>query len=232
MPKAVLFDLDCTLYDRDAVYVNMLGAFKRRFAERLNPALDNWALLESLEHSDRLGSYTGGGWPYILQFQTEAGLWADPPTSEELVAFIHEHFAAALCPDPEAAALMVTLKSNGYLLGLITNGPADFQGEKLDKTGLRDFFDVIVISGNEPKPKPHPSIFARALEELGCAPEKAVYVGDSPVSDVCGARGAGMIPVWIRYYDKWPTPYTPPRYSIRRLRELPDVLADMQKNGL
>ena len=231
MIKAVLFDLDCTLYDRDEAYVNLLDTFKRYFADRLTKELDDDTLLRLLCRCDRVGSYLNRGWAGILEKQIEAGLWTDAPTADELLDFIHAHFADAVRPWPDAAPLMETLKKQGYKLGLVTNGPEDFQTEKAKRIGLFDCFDCVLTSGAEGRAKPHPQIFAHALQLLGCDPEEAVFVGDSPVADVCGARGVGMHAVWMRYYDLWPEPYAKPAYSIARLAELPAVLSEIERKS-
>ncbi len=46
--------------------------------------------------------------------------------------------------------------------------------------------------------KPHPKPFHACLEQLDCAPDAAVYVGDDPRIDVEGARNAGLHAVWLR----------------------------------
>ncbi len=43
--------------------------------------------------------------------------------------------------------------------------------------------------------KPSPLMFRLALERLGCAPEEAVMVGDSPATDIAGGRAAGLYTV-------------------------------------
>lgn len=46
--------------------------------------------------------------------------------------------------------------------------------------------------------KPAPAIFHAALEELGCAPDQAVMIGDDLDSDVGGAQRAGCRAVLVR----------------------------------
>jgi HAD superfamily hydrolase (TIGR01549 family) len=57
--------------------------------------------------------------------------------------------------------------------------------------GAASAFDAIVVSGEELIEKPDPRIFAIACRRLGVAPENALHVGDSPIDDVEGAKGAG-----------------------------------------
>lgn len=84
-----------------------------------------------------------------------------------------------------------------YWLGMITNGAPDLQRLKLDGTGLRAYFDPLVVSGDLGVGKPEAAIFATALDRAGVAPEEAVMIGDSWYRDVLGAIGAGMRAVWI-----------------------------------
>ena len=67
----------------------------------------------------------------------------------------------------------------------------------LDDHGLRQWFAVIVISGEVGVQTPHPQIFRVALEQTGLTPVDVVYVGDT-VDDMQAARAAGMHPILIR----------------------------------
>jgi putative hydrolase of the HAD superfamily len=49
--------------------------------------------------------------------------------------------------------------------------------------------------------KPHPKIFARAVDEVGVDAQRILFVGDRLRADVRGARDAGMTTVqamWFR----------------------------------
>jgi putative hydrolase of the HAD superfamily len=48
--------------------------------------------------------------------------------------------------------------------------------------------------------KPHPAIFERVLEELGVAPEDALFVGDRLFEDIRGAAELGMTTVQALWY--------------------------------
>ena len=84
-----------------------------------------------------------------------------------------------------------------YRLGIISNGPSDLQRYKLKLFDLEREFDPIVISGEIGVAKPDQKIFRYALERAGVSPEEALYVGDSPVYDIVGAKGAGMMMAWV-----------------------------------
>lgn len=86
--------------------------------------------------------------------------------------------------------------------GIITNGSIKQQNEKIDKLGIRDYFDCILISEEVGISKPDVRLFQRACEELNCQPNECFFVGDSWESDVIGSHNSGMNPIWFNRYDK------------------------------
>jgi HAD superfamily hydrolase (TIGR01509 family) len=91
----------------------------------------------------------------------------------------------------------------------------------LDREGVTDLFDAIVVSDEVGWRKPQARIFETALERLGVAPETALFVGDRLDMDVAGARAMGMTAVWInRTADAVPAGQAPPDFEIRDLDEL------------
>lgn len=69
--------------------------------------------------------------------------------------------------------------------------------ELLHTLELVGHFEAVVTSARVGFEKPHPGIFAHALEVMGVGPGNAIHVGDSPRADVTGAQGAGIRPVLI-----------------------------------
>lgn len=105
-------------------------------------------------------------------------------------------------------------------IGMITNGPTAIQQPKIDLLQIEHLFPFILISESVGIWKPDPVIFHMALERAGIPAEDAVYVGDSPIADVPGAKAAGMRAVWINCAGiDWPGD-EPPDIEIRDLNEL------------
>lgn len=82
-------------------------------------------------------------------------------------------------------------------LGLVTNGASCLQHEKLDHSGLRPFFDVVIVSAEFGIGKPDASIFRHALSCLVEPHEQAVMLGDSLARDIDGALSAGLQAIWV-----------------------------------
>lgn len=113
------------------------------------------------------------------------------------------------------------LSEQGCRLGIISNFEAWLQ-ELLDLLDVSRHFEVVVISGREKYEKPHPEIYSTALRRAGVPPQRALHVGDSPLSDYQGPSETGMRAVLIDRWNRFPD-FDGSR--VRDLRELPGLLA-------
>ena len=90
------------------------------------------------------------------------------------------------------------LKSQGYLLGCVTNKAAQFTIPLLKDLGIHDDFGIVVSGDTLPVKKPDPGPLLHAAAHFGVAPEESLMIGDS-VSDVKAARAAGFQIVCMSY---------------------------------
>ena len=110
-----------------------------------------------------------------------------------------------------------------HRLGVVTNGSPSMQREKLEGLGLDDAFETVVFAGYDTAPKPEPEPFRRALDVLSVDPERAVHVGNSPRSDVAGARAAGVRAALLAdAYGTGASPDPEPSYVLGTLVDLHD----------
>ncbi|MCA9215256.1 MAG: HAD family hydrolase [Planctomycetales bacterium] len=93
--------------------------------------------------------------------------------------------------------LLSCLMERGYQLAIMTNNLVSEQIPKLRQLDLEQYFDVVSISEDVGVAKPHPKIFEVTLERLGLHRHEVVMVGDSLASDIAGAIGVGMPTVWL-----------------------------------
>ncbi len=106
-----------------------------------------------------------------------------------------------------------------FSVAIVANADRDFLADCLSKNGLE--FDVVVDSESMRCYKPDPRIFQEACHRLSVEPVVCAMVGDTPGTDLSGARGVGMPAVWInRVAAKWPHGMTPPDAVITNLGEL------------
>jgi HAD superfamily hydrolase (TIGR01549 family) len=91
----------------------------------------------------------------------------------------------------DAAPALAELRGLGLRLVCASNWDVSLP-EVLARCELDGSLDGVVTSAEVGARKPDPAIFAAALELAGCAPDEAVYVGDTPDEDLAGARAAGV----------------------------------------
>ncbi len=226
MIKAVIFDFDHTLYDRDASYAKMFAPFKADMAEFINHDLSDEELLRRMKQADKDGAYPVG-WPDVYKEKVAHDVFKKIPTYEEYMKVIRTHQPRTITLWNDTLSTLTTLRERGYKIGMLTNGGVNSQMDKLNNTPLAPYFDTIIISGSLPEGKPHASAYHTICREMGVAPEEAVYVGDHPINDVEGSKKAGLTAIWIPYVRPFPADRLQPDHTIEALGELPALLAEI-----
>ena len=98
----------------------------------------------------------------------------------------------ALCTGaPRAQGLKIVVASNADDAHL---DPA------LDRCGIRGLVDAVISSEGVCSYKPRRPFFDAIADWAGVEAGEVLYVGDSPLADVTGARAAGMASYWVRRY--------------------------------
>jgi putative hydrolase of the HAD superfamily len=129
--------------------------------------------------------------------------------------------------------MLNSLKHKGFALGLIsdTDGLEGMKSRRIGESGLREFFDAIVIAGEDTREvKPSTQPFLRISQLLEIPLEHCVFVGDNPEVDVSGPKQLGMKTIIIGDEMPQPTEKTSrPDYFIRRedLGELGEIIPRM-----
>jgi putative hydrolase of the HAD superfamily len=118
----------------------------------------------------------------------------------------HDVWASYFSLAASTHALLESLRNRGLKLAIVSNtaSPEWLLRPVLERQGLVERVDAVVLSSEVGKRKPHPAIFERALAELGVRPEEALFVGDRLDADVYGASRVGMRTVqalWFRADD-------------------------------
>ncbi len=204
--RAVLFDLDDTLLDYS-------GGADRCWAEACAVAapgagVDPAALLAAIdevkawfwsdperhrrERVDMLGA-----WRKIVEHALERCGGPRDGLALRVATEFAARRRAAWRLFPDALATLTVLRRRGLALGLVTNGDATMQREKIARWQLAPFFDVVVIEGEFGCGKPDPRVFRHALETLAIEPAEAWMVGDNLVWDVEGAQRVGVRAAWV-----------------------------------
>ena len=196
--RAVLFDLDQTLYDNDeAREAAALNELERLFTPSQISTL--LSLMSALQ-----GGLEADGSSTDFQSTLRATL---PNLSDDAVSFLvsmSAHWLSSMRLNPGADELLMRLEGLGIPFGIVTNAPA-VQRAKLEHLGLSHRTTCIFISDEFGCEKPDTSIFLAAATTLGVLPEQILFVGDSAEADILGAKRAGMRAAWVRRSQTWPS---------------------------
>ena len=147
----------------------------------------------------------------------------DPAFAEHLANRFRRERRQRNAMFPDAAQLLPEL-SQRLPLALVTNGAPDLQHFKIDASGVRPYFQSIVVSGELGIGKPHPAPMQRALQRLNCNPAHAAMVGNNLSSDIAGAQNTGVHAIWLNRDATPSTGHIRPDAVIASLSELPDLV--------
>ncbi|MEO3945356.1 HAD family hydrolase [Gorillibacterium sp. CAU 1737] len=232
--KAVFFDVDDTLYDH-------LWPFQKAVEAVLGPN-DAFPYEEAYHrmryYSDTLSADYGGagtmeGSPAMEVMRRDRFRFAfrdfDVALTEEEAEAMQAAYIAcqySLEPYPGVRELMERLLAEGKVVGLITNGPAEHQRNKIRALGMDGLIpaDHRFISAAVGWDKPDPRIFAHANEVTGTEASSSVYIGDSWRNDVVGALAAGWHVIWFNHREVEPESEGAPTEVARSYAELARLL--------
>ncbi len=101
-------------------------------------------------------------------------------------------------PIHESVELLAHLRTSGqYRLLALTNWSAETFPVALNRYEFLQWFEGIVVSGDEKVAKPEAEIFQRLMDRYEVKPEEAVFIDDSP-KNVEGAQAVGMKAIHFR----------------------------------
>ena len=95
--------------------------------------------------------------------------------------------------------LLTELKNANIPVGICTNMLADVQMKKLCKLGLEDICGILISSEDAGRDKPHAPIFDLACKKLNVSPKQTLMVGDSIKHDIKGALDFNMQAMWLNW---------------------------------
>lgn len=200
--RAVICDLDGTLYDYDAAHASAFRALYRHVRELFGGVTEEAFASDHAAAMEVQRARTGGDRAAVherlIRYQIMLEARGIPIRhAPDMVRAYWSAFLETMRPFPGAREAVLGLKADGLLIGVGTNMTAWYQYEKLRRLDLLDALDLIVTSEECGAEKPDGRLFHLCAEKAGCAPGACVFVGDDRERDALGARAAGMVPVWL-----------------------------------
>jgi len=223
--KAILFDIDDTLFDRDKAQREWARLMIKEFREVFK-GIEQKIIVDALLESDRIGTEEfnrthSRDAARVVRFKTFLKLLnLSSESAESITALYVESYSKINSPVKGAKSVIESL-SKTYRLGIVSNGFRDVQYQKLKTLEIKDLFDCIVLSSEVGVWKPDPRLFFRAISLLERQSEECMYVGNFYDDDILGAKKAGMQTCW---FNPGGAPAVQksykPNYVIRKLDEI------------
>lgn len=192
--KAVLFDLDDTLLDRDNAVDKLFFIMLEKCYEDINDSIKREMLQKFKEHDKR--NYGQKDKTKVL----EAFFDAYPPKyripHNDIIAFWNKHFPYCFSVNEDRINIVNEIKSQ-VKVAIITNGTVHRQKAKIMSTNLHHYFETIIISDEVGVSKPDKRIFELALNMLNVQPEDTLFVGDDLERDIGGCQNANIKGIWF-----------------------------------
>ena len=200
--KAVLFDLDDTLFDHHGCAHEALAAVQRSHEllraepfERLERIHSGF--LEEL-HADVMLGRVPIEVARVERFRRLLATVGAPEDDDAaaVAALYRDTYRTVRRAIAGAAALLEALAARARI-AVVSNNLLEEQRDKLRTCALEQFVEALIVSEEAGVSKPDPAIFQIALDRLGVSPAEAVMVGDSWTADIVGARAAGIRAIWF-----------------------------------
>jgi HAD superfamily hydrolase (TIGR01662 family) len=247
--RAIIFDLGHTLWDigpqrgaLELAYADMRTTLVERLGRDDLPAAAELQLAVRDALRDASETYFTNGdhvdqppsWTWVDRGCRALGVELDRALLVEITPpLFATEIDSLVCGEGTREALAEL--STSYRLGCITNTLADTATIRamLRNHGMEQMMGSVVVSADEGWRKPHPSLFEKAMRELGTAPAESVFVGDSPLHDIAGAKAVGMRAVLTRQYVQRPIDNSTPAPDaiIGHVRELDDVVRRLEERA-
>lgn len=109
------------------------------------------------------------------------------------------------------------LYNTGYKLGVISNGDLNQQTDKLKRTGIYKFFEIVTTSSEYDYSKPNPKLYEAIIQRFNIDKNEMIMIGDQVEKDVIPCLSIGIDAIWLNRKEK------ENKENVKEIKNLKDV---------
>jgi len=234
--KAVLFDLDNTLYNYDVPHKRALNAAFKELRKSINISRTQFEHLFEIAKAEikRELSGTASAHNRALYFQRLIEKTHNTLDVEIILKLYDTYWSSFLKnmkPSKKTLETLKKIKQKGLRIAVVSDMTAQIQLKKLKKLRISRYVDFLVTSEESGSEKPHLIMFLLALNKLKVSPSEAIMVGDNTTSDIEGANSAGLYTILIKRGPLAKRPkedYQKPDAVIQEISEVLNILEKLE----
>lgn len=237
--KAILFDLDDTLFDYEKCHQAASKHIFYEIHQKTKTPLELVPLLFEIAQKEvkmqLLGTAASHNKDLYFQkiFEKMNSQMKNKIMPKDILHIFEEYwkvFYATIRRERATIALLKYLKKKGIKTWIVTDSSNYTQLKKLVRLGIDDKIDVMVSSEEAGMDKPHSSPFLLAAHKLEVLAKECIMVWDNILKDIDGAQWLGMQGIWINRYQK-PSKGVCPRYTVQTTQELFELIKKLLRKN-
>jgi len=181
--ELIIFDMDGTLIDSGDVISNTINFVRAHLGLQ---EIEKHTMLQQLNNPDINSSEYFYGTKEFTPQQTEL-----------FTQYYNEHCIKDIKLYDGIEELLLTLEKD-FKLSIATNASKDFAIKMIEHLNIDKYFDIVIGATCVDKPKPHPDMVLKILNDLQIQNHKSILVGDS-LKDIRAAESANVDSILVNW---------------------------------
>ena len=148
--------------------------------------------------------------------------------SEEFCLQVSDWFLECCADKPGvvegAYELLDYLRAKGYRMHICSNGFHEVQYRKLRASRMLQSFQTIILSEDAKANKPSQAFFDYAFQISGARPDTTLMIGDNFVTDILGAKEAGLDVLFFNAHPDQFQATESVNYEVNHLKDIIEIL--------
>ena len=198
--QILLMDADDTLWENNIYFERAIGSFISLLDHKVHSPTEVRETLNACEH-ETIQAHGYGVSSFEKSLMRCFEKLTTPPLLEEHEQQIRS-FARSIVDHEiellDGVAETLPGLAERHTVILVTKGNAIEQRQKLDRSGIHEFFSAVEIP-----PEKHPAAYRALVARHDLDPAKTWMIGNSPRSDINPALAAGLNAVFIEHPNTW-----------------------------